>query len=323
MVRQSGLGKGLSALIPGAVSEVSVVNEGASSVGGARLIDVPLAKIRPNHFQPRDNFDDEGLESLAQSIRELGVLQPILLRPGRGDEYELVAGERRWRAARRAGLLTIPAIVRTTDDDASLIQVLVENLQRQDLDALEEAAGFEQMVKELSLTHEEVAQRVGRSRVTVSNALRLLQLSPAIQKLVKDGQLTAGHARALLSVTDRNSQESLARRVVSDQMSVRALEEAVRVRTELAQGRTGKQTSAKVSTQAGTTSASERPAGLLELEALLGSQLDTNVSIDLGSKRGRIVIDFADLADLERIYLAMAVATDPDEAGPENHSSEQ
>ena len=319
MVRQSGLGKGLSALIPGAVSEASVAGESAPSVGGARLIDVPLAKIRPNHYQPRDHFDDEGLESLAQSIRELGVLQPILLRPGRGDEYELVAGERRWRAARRAGLLTIPAIVRTTDDDASLIQVLVENLQRQDLDALEEAAGFEQMVKELSLTHEEVAQRVGRSRVTVSNALRLLQLSPAIQKLVKDGQLTAGHARALLSVTDRNSQESLARRVVSDQMSVRALEEAVRVRTELAQGRTGKQTSAKVSNQVGT---SERPAGLLELEALLGSQLDTKVSIDLGAKRGRIVIDFADLADLERIYLAMAVEADSDESDSRSHSTE-
>ena len=317
MARQSGLGKGLSALIPGAAGEVSVVGEGAPSVGGARLVDVPLAKIRPNHYQPRDHFDDEGLESLAQSIRELGVLQPILLRPGRGDEYELVAGERRWRAARRAGLVSIPAIVRTTDDDASLIQVLVENLQREDLDALEEAAGFQQMVKELSLTHEEVAQRVGRSRVTVSNALRLLQLSPAIQKLVKDGQLTAGHARALLSVTDRNSQESLARRVVTDQMSVRALEEAVRVRTELAQGRTGKASSSKASARAGTTSASERPAGLLELEALLGSQLDTNVSIDLGAKRGRIVIDFADVADLERIYLAMAVAAGPDEAAPE------
>lgn len=310
MVRQSGLGKGLSALIPGAIIEGPGPIDAATSVSGARLIDVPLSKIRPNHFQPRDHFDDEGLESLAQSIRELGVLQPILLRPGRGDEYELVAGERRWRAARRAGLDSIPAIVRTTDDDASLIQVLVENLQRQDLDALEEAAGFEQMVKELSLTHEEVAQRVGRSRVSVSNALRLLQLSPAIQKLVKDGELTAGHARALLSVTDRNSQESLARRVVSDQMSVRALEEAVRLRAELAQGRTGKKPGKTL-----PMPASERPAGLLELEALLGSQLDTNVNIDLGSKRGKIVIDFADLADLERIYLAMAMSSGPD-VGP-------
>ena len=306
MARQSGLGKGLSALIPVTGAEPSsvdraVVRDGAAPVSGSQFREIPISKVRPSQFQPRDHFDDEGLDSLAQSIRELGVLQPVLVRPVGTDEYELVAGERRWRAARRAGLEVIPAIVRATDDERSLVEVLVENLQRQDLDALEEAAGYEQMVKELSLTHDEVAKRVGKNRVTVSNSLRLLQLSPSIQKLVKDGQITAGHARALLPVTDRNFQESLARRVVKDQMSVRALEEAVRLRADLAQGTTGKKSAPQPSARA------DRPAGLVELEELLGVQLSTRVNIDLGAQRGRIVIEFADLEDLERIFVAMSL----------------
>ena len=305
MARQSGLGKGLSALIPAAGAEPSVdrtvVRDGASPVSGSQFREIPISKVRPSQFQPRDHFDDEGLDSLAQSIRDLGVLQPVLVRPVGTDEYELVAGERRWRAARRAGLEVIPAIVRATDDERSLVEVLVENLQRQDLDALEEAAGYEQMVKELALTHDEVAKRVGKNRVTVSNSLRLLQLSPSIQKLVKDGQITAGHARALLPVTDRNFQESLARRVVKDQMSVRALEEAVRLRADLAQGTTGRKSAPQGSVRA------DRPAGLVELEELLGVQLSTRVNIDLGAQRGRIVIEFADLEDLERIFVAMSL----------------
>ena len=305
MARQSGLGKGLSALIPatgaGPPSVDGVLRDGASPVPGSQFREIPISKVRPSQFQPRDHFDDEGLDSLAQSIRELGVLQPVLVRPVGTDEYELVAGERRWRAARRAGLDVIPAIVRDTDDERSLVEVLVENLQRQDLDALEEAAGFEQMVKELALTHDEVAKRVGKNRVTVSNSLRLLQLSPSIQKLVKDAQITAGHARALLPVTDRNFQESLARRVVKDQMSVRALEEAVRLRADLAQGTTGRKSAPKQSARA------DRPAGLVELEELLGVQLSTRVNIDLGPQRGRIIIEFADLEDLERIFVAMSL----------------
>lgn len=300
MVRQSGLGKGLSALIPAAPEPVVSIED--HSVPGQHLVELPIAKIRPNQYQPRDHFDDEALQSLSDSIKALGVLQPVLVRADADGGFELVAGERRWRAARRAGLETIPAIIRDTDDARSVVEVLVENLQRQDLDALEEAAGYQQMINELSLTHEDVATRVGKSRVAVSNALRLLQLSPSIQKMVKDGQLSAGHARALLPITDRSFQESLARRVVTDQLSVRAVEEAVRLRAELAQGKTG----AKKSKSSTGGAIADRPVGLVELEELLGSQLDTRVNIELGPKKGRITIDFADLEDLERIFLAMA-----------------
>jgi ParB family transcriptional regulator, chromosome partitioning protein len=210
---------------------------------------------------------------------------------------------KRWRAARRAGLDRIPAVVRETSDGASVIQVLVENLQREDLDPLEEAAGFQQMISELGLTHDDVAQKVGKSRSAVSNSLRLLQLSPSLQRMLKTRELSAGHARALLAISDRAFQESLAKKAAAEGMSVRGIEQAVQLRSELAAGRSGA-TAGREPKQA--TSRSDRPAGLLELEQLLSDQLNTRVGIEMGAKTGKIVIEFADLEDLERIFQAMS-----------------
>ena len=221
MVRQSGLGKGLGALLP--TTDVEATVTGSSP--GARLLEVAISAIRPNAYQPRSNFDDEGIASLAASIKELGVLQPVLLRPADNGQFELIAGERRWRAARRAGLTTIPAIIRSAADQDALEQALVENLHRTDLNPLEEAAAYQQLVDDFSFTHEQVATRVGKSRAAISNTLRLFQLSPAIQRMVLEGQVDAGHARALLGTTDKAFQETLARRVVKEGMSVRAVEE--------------------------------------------------------------------------------------------------
>jgi ParB family transcriptional regulator, chromosome partitioning protein len=220
VARRSGLGKGLGALIP-----TEVANEGRSE-----LLELPVGAITANTFQPRRAFDEEALASLTASVRELGVLQPVLVRAGPGGGYELIAGERRWRAAKRAGLQTIPALVRTVTDVASLEQALVENLHRAELNALEEAAGYQQLIEEFHLSHDEVATRVGKSRSAVSNALRLFQLPPSIQRLVAEHQLSAGHARALLGTPDRSFQESLARRAVAEGLSVREVEEAVRRR---------------------------------------------------------------------------------------------
>jgi ParB family transcriptional regulator, chromosome partitioning protein len=298
VVRHSGLGKGLGALIPSASEEVV-----GSPPRHGQLVELPLSSIIPNRFQTRETFDEESLDQLAASIRELGVLQPILVRAGTGDSFELIAGERRWRAARRAGLDKIPSIIRDTTDERSILQVLVENLQREDLDPLEEAAGFQQMIDELNATHEEISARVGKSRSAVTNSLRLLTLSPSIQKLVKTRELSAGHARALVPLTDRSFQENLARRIVHEGLTVRAVEDAVALRASLAQGKTGKGSS---SAKQGSSATSEpRPAGLLELEDLLGTQLETKVSIEMGAKNGKITIVFADLEDLERIFFAM------------------
>ncbi|MEY2588992.1 MAG: ParB family transcriptional regulator, chromosome partitioning protein, partial [Acidimicrobiaceae bacterium] len=203
MARRSGLGRGLGALIP---AEVSGVDQAETA-----LLEVPVSQITTNPNQPRRSFDEEALASLTASVRELGVLQPLLVRPGGDDRYELIAGERRWRAAKRAGLPSVPVIVRTVDDTTSLEQALVENLHRQDLNALEEAAAYQQLIEDFHLTHDQVAAKVGKSRAAVSNTLRLFQLPPAIQKLVADGQLSAGHARALLGTPDRAYQEQLAR----------------------------------------------------------------------------------------------------------------
>ncbi len=195
MARRGGLGKGLGALIPPGGTEGT-----ATELGG--LDELPLASITPNRFQPRGHFDEEALSQLAESIREVGVLQPVLVRPIGDGEYELIAGERRWRAARRVGLQTIPALVRETDDAAALEQALVENIHRDGLNPLEEAAAYQQLIEDFGLTHDEVASRVGRSRATVTNTLRLMQLPPAIQKSVQDGKLSNGHARALLGSPD-------------------------------------------------------------------------------------------------------------------------
>ncbi len=299
MARRSGLGRGLGALIP-----TEVANEGTSA-----LLELPVGVINANNFQPRRHFDEETLASLTASVRELGVLQPILVRPAEADgSYELIAGERRWRAAKRAGLQSIPAIVRAVSDVSSLEQALVENLHRQDLNALEEAAAYQQLIEDFHLTHDEVAARVGKSRSAVSNALRLFQLPPGIQRLVAEAQLSAGHARALLGTPDRGFQESLAKKALHEGLSVREVEDAVRQRNELS-GQLGGTTPGTARPPSGKAL---RPPGLLELEDLLSGYLDTSVKVEMTTKKGRLVIDFATLEDLERIYRAM---TEPGSGG--------
>ena len=295
MARRGGLGKGLGALIPPGGTE------GAPEPGG--LEELPLASIRPNRFQPRGHFDEEALALLADSIREVGVLQPVLVRPADDDGYELIAGERRWRAARRVGLQTIPALVRETDDAAALEHALVENLHRDDLNPLEEAAAYQQLIEDFGLTHDEVAARVGRSRTTVTNTLRLMQLPPAIQKSVQEGKLSMGHARALLGSPDRAFQELLAKRAVEDDLSVRAVEEAVR--EHQGEGPNGAGPEPAGGTGADAARRRLRPPGLLELEELLGDHLETRVKISMGSSRGKVVVEFSTLEDLERIYRRM------------------
>jgi ParB family transcriptional regulator, chromosome partitioning protein len=290
-VRRSGLGKGLGALIP---SE-------ATGDRTASLQEIPIGDISPNAHQPRVAFDEETLSALSASIRELGVLQPVLVRPVADDRYELIAGERRWRAARRAGLQTIPALVRTVTDEASLEQALVENLHREDLNALEEAAAYQQLIEDFHLTHDELAVRVGKSRAAISNTLRLFQLTPSVQRLVAEGQLSAGHARALLGTPDRAFQEALARRAVAEGLSVRAVEQAVKERNEGdSRSRSDSRAPARL-----------RPPGLLELEELLSGYLDTRVKVDMSAKRGKVVIEFANLEDLERISTVMMQLSPP------------
>ena len=285
MARRSGLGKGLGALIP-----TEVMGDRTSA-----LLDIPVTAIRPNPNQPRAAFDEESLAALTASIREVGVLQPVLVRANEDQTYELIAGERRWRAAKRAGLPTIPSIVRNVSDVGRVEHALIENLHRQDLNPLEEAAAYQQLLEDFGLTHEQLSARVGKSRAAITNSLRLFQLPPAVQKLVTDGQLSAGHARALLGTPDRAFQEALARRVVVEQLSVRAVEDAVKARNELG----------GVDVDKPLRSNKLRPPGILELEELLSSHLDTRVQVQLGTKRGRVTIDFASLEDLERIYRAM------------------
>lgn len=301
-----GLGKGLSSIIPGA----DLAESEHDAAQGAVLAELPVTAIAPNPNQPRLHFDEEGLSELAASIAEMGVLQPVLVRPsgeaGSGT-YELIAGERRWRAAQRAGLTSIPAVIRHTDDVSSVEQALVENLHRQDLTPLEEAAAFQQLLEDFSLTHDQVAARVGKSRSAITNSIRLLGLPPAVQHLLADGQLTAGHARALLGTPDRARQEQLAREAVAGGWTVRMVEDAVR-------GEGAGPKPAPEPTPAGepsvdgaglTPTTRLRPPGLLELENLLAEHLDTRVSVQMTAKRGRITIEFADLEDLERIYRAM------------------
>lgn len=297
MARRSGLGRGLDSLIPGSTDAVA---EEVSPTDG--VAQIPVGNVDPNPHQPRSHFDEETLASLAASVREVGVLQPILVRPADG-RFQLIAGERRWRAARRAGLATIPAVVRSVDDHTSLEHAVVENLHRSDLNPLEEAGAYQQLIEDFELTQEDIARRVGRSRSAVANMLRLLHLPPAVQRMVRDGQLSAGHARALLGSPDRSFQEELARRVVDDGLSVRETEELVRQR----QG--GDDAPPAPSGPRPANPGATRPPGLLELEGLLSDRLDTRVAVSMGAKKGKVVIDFATIEDLERIY---RLITDPD-----------
>ena len=309
MARRSGLGKGLSALIP---SE-------STGESNSLLRVVPISHIRPNAFQPRSHFDEESMGSLAASIREVGLLQPVLVREleDEEDSYELIAGERRWRAARRAGLQTIPVLVQVADDVASLEQALVENLHRVDLNALEEAAAYQQLIDEFGLTHEQVATRMGKGRATVTNTLRLLQLPAGAQRALAERTISAGHARALLGTPDRALQEKMVDRIVDEGLTVRAVEDLVRQGgSELRVVPDAPEPAEPAPVEGATSGTTElsrrRPTvrklpepGVLELEDLLSTYLNTRVKVDIQNRRGRLVVEFATLEDLERIYRAM------------------
>ena len=317
VARRSGLGKGLDALIPtnrnngGAINSTNT-SDGISTESATGLKDIAVNAIDPNPNQPRVHFDEASLAELTASISAIGVLQPILVRPEGNDRYQLIAGERRWRAASRAGLQMIPAIVRVTDDVSSVEQALVENLHRQDLTPLEEAAAYQQLLEDFNMTHEQVASKVGKSRSAITNALRLLGLPPSIQSLLADGRLSAGHAKALLGTPDRSLQEQLAKRAVEMGWTVRGIEEAVRDSQPAStttsggagKGNTGT-TSGKSASSTGTKTTALRPPGLLELEGLLAEHLQTSVGVTMSGKHGKVTIDFADLEDLERIYRLM------------------
>jgi len=292
VARRSGLGKGLGSLIP-----AEAPGEGTSTSAGAYR-EVPLVAITPNRHQPRAHFDEESLVTLAASVGEVGVIKPVLPRATGAAPSELIAGERRWRAAKRAGLTTIPALIRETDELGSVEQALVENLHREDLSPLEEAGAYQQLIEDFGLTHDELAARVGKSRVAITNTLRLFQLPPRIQKLIAERRLSAGHARALLGTPDRSFQEALAKRIVEEGLSVRAVEEAVRTRQGTSDPEGGGDAAPKQRLRA---------PGLLELEELLSERLETRVKVDMGARRGKVVIEFATLEDLERIYRRMSV----------------
>lgn len=314
-MKKGGLGKGLSALIPDSGTK-SLDRDQESSTGDALLGDaegtnnqqrvgggagdihlevVAVSDIEPNRYQPRRVFDDEKMAELTQSIQELGVLQPVLVRrTERG--YELVAGERRWRAARRAGLPTIPALVRDTADRESLEQAIVENVHRDDLNPLEEAAAFHRLMDEFGLTQHQVAVRVGRSRPSVANALRLLHLPDVVQDLIMAGGLGAGHARALAGLGDRQLVERLALRVSEEGLSVRQVEELVRTIDDVEES-----TSTRVDPVAPNLD-----AAALEVERILGDRLDTRVRVVTRGRKGRIVVDYADQEDLQRIVDLLA-----------------
>ncbi|MFZ5848191.1 MAG: ParB/RepB/Spo0J family partition protein [Actinomycetota bacterium] len=263
--------------------------EGLAPVEGAYFAELEVARITPNPRQPRQVFEEEALAELVHSVKEVGLLQPVVVRRVGEDRYELIMGERRWRATQEAGLSTIPAIVRDTSDDAMLRDALLENLHRSQLNPLEEAAAYQQLLDDFGCTHEELASRIGRSRPQISNTLRLLRLSPAVQRRVAAGVLSAGHARALLSVENPETQDRLAGRVISEGISVRGLEEIVAV---------------------GDLGSDEKPKprrrkphapALDDLAARLSDRLETRVKVDLGKTKGKITVEFASIPDLERI----------------------
>ncbi len=317
--RKGGLGRGLAALIPTGPAAVdlsrrpvaSSVSSGAvwrpvlspevdpgslTPVAGAVYREIELSSVRPNPQQPRTTFDEDGLVELEHSIREFGLLQPIVVREVSPGSYQLVMGERRLRAAQRAGLHRLPAIVRDTDDDAMLRDALLENIHRVQLNPLDEAAAYEQLLVEFGVTHTELADKLGRSRPVVTNTIRLLKLPVPVQRRVAAGVLSAGHARALLGLEDAGQQEDLATRIVAEGMSVRATEEAVMLLRRDAIPTPGKQ-------------ARRRPMhapGLQDLAERLSNRFDTRVKVELGQRKGRIVVEFGSVEDLERIAEMMS-----------------
>jgi ParB family transcriptional regulator, chromosome partitioning protein len=280
MKRKAGLGRGLEALIP----------TEPDSGEHPTYLEVPVDNIKPNPDQPRSRFDDGALEELAASITEVGVLQPVVLSRDDDGTLYLIAGERRWRAARKAGLTTIPAVVRGATGDTTLVEALVENVQRQDLTPLEEAHAYKQLLENTGMNQDQVAERVGKSRPAVSNTLRLLQLPGPVQRMVDSGALTAGHARALLGLQDEKYAIYLAEKASEDGWSVRQIEEAVRDRREMEQPLASRKVREL------------RPVEIIELEKRLSDRLGSKVKINYRNQKGRVEIRFSSLEDLERIY---------------------
>lgn len=340
--RRRGLGRGLGALIPAATdgsangspatAGTTVISPGAASptavprvlgdraggaagangsvsrettaegaepeaVAGAHFAELPLDSITPNPRQPREVFDEDALRELVHSIKEVGLLQPVVVRRTGPERYELIMGERRWRASREAGLAKIPAIVRATEDDKLLLDALLENLHRAQLNPLEEAAAYDQLLVDFSCTHDELADRIGRSRPHVTNTLRLLKLSPSVQSKVAAGVISAGHARALVRVDDAEQQIRLAERTIAEGLSVRSVEEIVRM-MELGD--------MPASRSRGPRAGKRLSPALADLGARLSDRFETRVKVDLGQKKGKIVVEFASVEDLERILGAMA-----------------
>ncbi len=286
--RKGGLGRGLGALIPQGPADITPE---LADVAGARFAELPIASIVPNHAQPRTVFDEEALSELEHSIREVGLLQPIVVRPLGGDRYELIMGERRWRASQRVGLATIPAIVRDTQDDAMLRDALLENLHRSQLNPLEEAAAYQQLLADFGTTHEELALRIGRSRPQISNTIRLLGLPPAVQSRVAAGVISAGHARAILGLGSPEAMDAMAHRVVAEGMSVRSTEEAVAMAVA----------SCDAPPRRGASQKRLVPEAAREVADRLSDRLETRVKVDVGRAKGKITIEFATLEDLQRI----------------------
>ncbi len=275
--RKAGLGRGLEALIP-----IS---------GHGEFAHIAVSDISPNPNQPRALFEDEALAALAESIATIGLLQPIVVTESPEGGYVLIAGERRWRAAKRAGLSEIPAVIRGLEETGSLTEALIENLQREDLTPLEEAAAYQQLLTEQSMTHEEIGAKVGKSRSAITNTVRLLQLPATIQGMLERGEITAGHARALLGIDDRAYAEHIAARVVEEGWSVRQVEDAARLRRELEEEPVAKPRVQQV-----------RPVEIIELEQRLTEQLGTKVKIAYRDQKGKLEISFTSLDDLENLY---------------------
>jgi ParB family transcriptional regulator, chromosome partitioning protein len=329
--KKRGLGRGLGALIPTAPNKDDVraasgpspvdvlipdrtAGDGTSDqrhavsgtdadgmpaqVAGAHFAELPIDAITANPRQPREVFDEEAMAELVHSVREVGLLQPIVVRPVGSERYELIMGERRWRAVRAAGLTTIPAIVRATDDEVMLRDALLENLHRAQLNPLEEAAAYDQLLTDFGCTHEELAGRIGRSRPQISNTLRLLRLPPSVQRRVAAGVLSAGHARAVLGLEEPAAQEQLAARIVAEGLSVRSVEEIVAVGGEAARERPRR---------------TKRPVApkLEVLAQRLSERFETRVKVDIGRSKGRIVVEFGSIDDLERIVALMSPPVDP------------
>ncbi|MDX6763592.1 MULTISPECIES: ParB/RepB/Spo0J family partition protein [Streptomyces] len=268
-----------------------------NTVAGATFAELPMDTITPNPRQPREVFDEDALAELVTSIQEVGLLQPVVVRQSAPGRYELIMGERRWRACREAGLEAIPAIIRATDDEKLLLDALLENLHRAQLNPLEEAAAYDQLLQDFNCTHDQLADRIGRSRPQVSNTLRLLKLSPPVQRRVAAGVLSAGHARALLSVEDSAEQDRLAHRIVAEGLSVRAVEEIVTLMAS--------EPSSAVKPKGPRAGARVSPA-LSELATRLSDRFETRVKVDLGQKKGKITVEFASMEDLERILGTLA-----------------